>query len=123
MLRSYQDLLVWQRAVDLCVEVYRLAGRLPATEKYGLATQTCRAAVSISANIAEGYGRIHRGDYVHHLSIASGSLCELETHLHIAQRLRLLNEGEVRRSHELCDQVSRMLTTLKRRLRPSAAKP
>jgi len=121
MLRSYQGLLVWQRSVDLCVEAYQLAARLPAIERYGLATQTRRAAVSIPANIAEGYGRTHRGDYVHHLSIASGSLCELETHLHITQRLRLLNEGELRLGHELCDEVSRMLTTLKRKLRPSAA--
>jgi len=123
MLRSYQDLLVWQRSVDLCVEVYQLAARLPATERYGLAPQTRRAAVSIPANIAEGYGRTHRGDYVHHLSIASGSLCELETHLHITQRLHLLNERELRSGHVLCDEVSRMLTTLKRTLRSPAAHP
>ncbi len=65
---SYRDLQVWQKATDLAVECYRLVARLPKSEIYGLASQIQRAAVSIPANIAEGQGRAHLGDYLHHLS-------------------------------------------------------
>ncbi|NBK23655.1 MAG: four helix bundle protein, partial [Spirochaetia bacterium] len=73
--------------MDMVVAVYELTAGFPAQERYGLASQMQRAAVSIPANIAEGYGRVHRGDYVHHLSIARGSLAELETHIALAARL------------------------------------
>jgi len=63
-LKTYRELEVWQKAMDLVVSVYRLSGELPATEKYGLASQLQRSAVSIPANIAEGYGRSHRGEYL-----------------------------------------------------------
>ncbi|MBZ5502136.1 MAG: four helix bundle protein [Acidobacteriia bacterium] len=89
-IKSYRDLLVWQKAMDLVVASYGIAKKLPAQEMYGLVTQIQRAAASIPANIAEGHGRKHRGDYLHHLSIARGSLLELETHLLIAGRLGYL---------------------------------
>ena len=78
--RSYKDLLVWQKAMDLVIECYRLTKRLPASEAYGLVSQIQRAVVSIPANIAEGPGRDHLGDYVRHISIAKRSVLELETH-------------------------------------------
>ena len=71
-IRHYRDLEVWQKAMDLVEQVYRLAKALPPEERYGLTSQIQRAAVSIPANIAEGHGRLHRGDYVHHLSMARG---------------------------------------------------
>jgi four helix bundle protein len=74
--RSYRDLIVWQKAMDLVVESYRLSRLLPKSEVYGLGSQLQRAAVSVPANIAEGQGREHLGEYVHHLSIANGSLME-----------------------------------------------
>jgi hypothetical protein len=74
VVKSYKDLLVWQKAMDLVVESYKISKRLPRTETYGLASQIQRAAVSIPANIAEGHGRDHLGEYLHHLSIANGSL-------------------------------------------------
>src|SRR5690348_3439026 len=98
---GYRSLRVWQRAMDLVVESYALAHRLPLHERYGLASQLRRAAVSIPANIAEGNGRVHRGDYVHHLSIARGSLMELETHIEIAHRLQYLHEDDLAKSREL----------------------
>lgn len=89
-MKSYRELLVWQKAMDLVVESYRIASLLPKAELYGLRSQIQRAAVSIPANIAEGHGREHLGDYLHHLSAATGSLMELETHFLITEKLSFL---------------------------------
>src|SRR5271154_7462157 len=91
---SYRDLLVWQKGIDLVVKSYELSKRLPPTETYGLAAQIQRSAVSVPANIAEGHGRRHLGDYLHHLSMARGSLLELETHILITVRLGYLQPKE-----------------------------
>jgi four helix bundle protein len=117
-LDSYRDLRVWQAAMDLVVESYRLGELLPGRERFGLTAQVRRAATSIPANIAEGYGRARRGEYLNHLSIARGSLNELETHIAIARRLEYLSESDLVQSRELCDFVSRMLTRLRRSLGP-----
>ena len=74
MIRSYRDLKVWERSIELAMASHTLAKKLPRSEEFGLGIQIRRAAASIPANIAEGHGRVHRGDYVHHLSIARGSL-------------------------------------------------
>ncbi|HOW19678.1 MAG TPA: four helix bundle protein, partial [Phycisphaerae bacterium] len=87
-LQTYRDLEAWQRAIDLVEAVYVLTRGFPNAERFGLTSQTQRASVSIPSNIAEGYGRSHRGDYLHHLSMARGSLMELEIQLTIAVRLR-----------------------------------
>ena len=84
---SYRDLRVWQKAMDLVVTSYEVTKQFPQTELYGLVSQIQRAVVSIPANIAEGHGREHLGDYIHHLSMANGSLIELETHFLLAERL------------------------------------
>src|SRR5687768_12748833 len=114
---SYRDLRVWQTAMDLVVESYRLAKLLPADERFSLARQLTRAAISVPANIAEGHGRLLRGEYMHHLSIARGSLKELETLFALSERLGYLSGAELAASAELCDFVSRMLTRLRRSLR------
>jgi four helix bundle protein len=115
--RSYRDLIVWQKAMDLVVESYRLSRLLPKSEVYGLASQLQRAAVSVPANIAEGQGREHLGDYVRHLSIANGSLMELETHLLLAGRLTYLADDDLRHAFSLTAEVGRMITGLTKRLR------
>lgn len=92
--RSYHDLKVWQKGMDLVTESYLLRGLLPKDELYGLASQIRRAAVSLPANIAEGHGRDHLGDYLHHLSMANGSLMELETHLQIGKQLGYFTDGQ-----------------------------
>jgi four helix bundle protein len=117
-LNDYRDLRVWQVAMDLVVESYRLADLLPARERFGLIAQIRRAAISVPANIAEGYGRLRRGEYLNHLSIARGSLMELQTLLAIAERLGYVALTEMGKSAELCDFVSRMLTRLRRSLEP-----
>ncbi len=84
---SYKDLEVWQKAVELVVQCYQITKGFPANEVYGLASQLQRAAVSVPANIAEGRSRRHNKEFIQYISIAYGSLAELETHIEIAKRL------------------------------------
>ncbi len=111
-LKTYRDLDVWQRSVDLVLTAYALSKKLPSEERFGLTSQPQRAAVSIPANIAEGYGRIHRGDYVHHLSVDRGSLAELETHVTIAVRLGFIERDEAMEIWNLSQEVGKMLNKL-----------
>jgi len=115
--KSYRDLQVWQKAMALVVESYSVARLLPKSESYGLIGQIQRAAVSVPANIAEGHGREHLGDYVRHLSIANGSLMELETHFLIAVELRYVTHEQTAAAMSMTSEVGRMLTGLTRRLR------
>ena len=114
---TYRDLIVWQKAMDLVVLCYEVSDRLPAKERYGLASQIQRSVVSIPSNIAEGYGRRHTGDYFHHLSMANGSLKELETQLLIAVRLKYVTESDIASAMSLASEVGRMLTSLMSKLR------
>lgn len=118
-IQSYRDLLVWQKAMDLVVECYRFVSSLPKNEIYGLISQTQRAAVSIPANIAEGHGRDHLGDYLRHLSIAKGSLMELETHLLLVGRLGYRPAGEADPLLAQCSEIGKMLAGLSKSLKGS----
>lgn len=122
-LKTYRELDVWQRAMDLVEAVYLLSRDFPEAEKFGLTSQVRRAAVSIPTNIAEGYGRTHRGDYLHHLSMARGSLMEVETLLTIAGRLKLVTRPQAKETWDLAQQVGRMLTRLIASLKPQPANP
>ena len=113
---DHRQLVVWQRSVAAALETYRISSGFPRAEVYGLSSQLQRAAVSISANIAEGNGRSHRREYAHHLSIARGSLREVETLLEIALGLGYTSEEELATVRELLDHVGRMLTRLLKRL-------
>jgi len=117
--RSYRDLLVWQKSVDLVVVCYTNTQSLPRSETFGLAAQIQRSAVSVPANIAEGHGRKHLGDYLHHLSIARGSLMELETHLIVASRLGFIGKLDLESVLKRTDEISRMLTGLRKQLEGS----
>jgi four helix bundle protein len=121
-LDDYSNLRVWQVAMDLVVESYRVTDAFPVAERYGLTAQIRRAAVSVPANIAEGYGRSRRGEYLNHLSIARGSLMELQTLLAIEKRLGYLSEAESAGCIALCASVSRMLTRLRRSLEGTASR-
>jgi four helix bundle protein len=114
--RSHKDLDVWQMAMALVEQVYALAGRFPASEKYGLVSQITRSAVSIPANIAEGHARGTRRDYAHFISIARGSLMETETYILLAVRLGFVDQGSVDNLMELITRISKMLGSLRRRL-------
>jgi four helix bundle protein len=111
-IESYQDLRVWQEAMDLCETCYRLTGNLPRDEVYGLSSQIRRAVVSIPANIAEGYGRNSKGAYSQFLRIAQGSLKELETHILLTQRLGLADVEATKPLLASCDALGRMLWSL-----------
>jgi four helix bundle protein len=116
MIRTYRDLLVWQKAMDLAVELYRLTRTFPASERFGLISQIQRAGASIPSNIAEGHSRNTRGDYRRGISIARGSVGELETHLELARRLGYVQQDNYREFSERVAEIGRMLTTLSKRL-------
>lgn len=103
--------------MDLVVHCYRATKSFPKSEVYALTSQMQRAAVSIPANIAEGQGRQHRPEFIQHLSIAYGSLTELETHIQIAQRLDYLNVDDAKRLLLQTGEVGRLLNGLLRFLR------
>ncbi len=119
-LGSYRDLEVWKKSVELVVASYRVAGVLPHSELYGLVSQIRRAGTSVPANIAEGYGQLYRASYIRHLSIAQGSLKELETHFHISERLGYVRAPDLAEVSQLCDEVGRMLASLVRSLQRRA---
>ena len=110
--QSYKDLQVWQKAMDLVVEIYKLVKLLPKEEIYALSDQMRRSAVSIPSNIAEGKGRNSTKEFINFLSIARGSQSELETQLQICLRLNYLNMAEVEGALNLCEEVHKMLNAL-----------
>ena len=114
---GYRDLAVWQRAMDLTLEVYAVTNRYPQAERFALVSQTQRSAVSVAANIAEGRGRGTTREFHRFVGIALGSLAELETHLLIATRLGYITDSESNRLLREAEQVTRMLGGLKRSLR------
>ena len=117
--KDFQDLIVWQKAHQFVLSSYHFSGSFPSNERYGLTSQFRRSAISIPANIAEGYARTHRGDYLRHLSIARGSLSELETHLTIAARLEYIEREQVVEVWNMTQEVGKMLTKLVKSLRES----
>lgn len=117
---KYGDLVVWQKSMDLVVHVYELTRKFPAEEKFGLSSQLQRSAVSIPANIAEGHGRKATGAYLNHLSIASGSLMEVETLIQLAGRLGYLTADEERSILRQSDEIGKMLSGLQKSLNPQS---
>jgi four helix bundle protein len=113
----YEDLELWQRAMDLVVECYAASKTFPSDELFGLTSQLRRAAVSVPANVAEGQARQHRGEFIQHLSIACGSLAEVETHVRIAQRLGYLSDKSVGELLLRCKETGRLMYGLLRFLR------
>jgi len=120
-IRGYQDLEVWQKAMDLVVETYRLTKTFPSDERFGLIAQLRRASVSVPSNIAEGRGRFGLGGFLYHLSIATGSLMEVETQFLISERLEYLTPSEARKVLERTAEVRRLLAGMVRALRTKQA--
>ncbi len=115
--RSYRDLIVWQKAIDLVSEIYRLTINFPKEEIFGLVSQMRRAAVSIPSNIAEGHARLSRKEYQYFLGNSRGSLAELETQIIIARNLDFLKEPEMQRLLDQAAELGRILNGLLSSLR------
>lgn len=110
--RSYHELLVWQKAVDLVAEIYRATRVFPKDELYGLTSQLRRASVSIPSNIAEGQSRLSTGEFRQFLGNAKGSLSEVETQIVIARRLEYLEAAQASTLSERAAEISRMISGL-----------
>jgi four helix bundle protein len=115
-IRSYRDLKVWQTAVELTLEIYRITESFPRSEQFGLTSQLRRASVSVASNLAEGHARTTRGEYRHFLSIARGSAIEVEVQLFLAEQIGYVESPRLITARDHCDAVSRMITNLKRAL-------
>lgn len=108
-IKSYKDLLIWQKGIEIVKEVYNLCKLLPDTEIFGLQSQLKRASVSIPSNIAEGYGRNYTKTYIQFLVMARGSLLELETQIILTKELNFLNTEQIKSIDELIKEESKML--------------
>ena len=116
-LKSYKDLVVWQKSMDLVVEVYALVKKLPKEETYALSDQMRRSVVSIPSNIAEGYTRNSTVEYLRFLSIANGSRTELETQLIICTRIQYLTEKDTEKALAMSDEIGRIIYSIIGRLK------
>jgi four helix bundle protein len=119
--KSFKDLIVWQRSIQLTVSIYKLTSKFPDAERFGLTNQLRRASVSIASNIAEGYGKSSKGEYLLFLGHARGSCAEVETQLVIARQVDFGTRQDLDTSASLCDEASKMLVALMKSVR--AAKP
>lgn len=115
-INSYRDILAWQQAMELVTAIYKSTEMWPKEEVYGLTSQVRRAAVSVPANIAEGYGRDTRGAYQQFLRIAQGSLKEVETHILIAERLGFIKQDTINPIMAKSESVGKLLRLLIRKL-------
>jgi four helix bundle protein len=116
-LESYRDLNVWTKSLVLVRSVYEITEAFPARERFGLTAQIRRAAVSVPANIAEGYGRATRGEYRNHLSVARGSASEVESLLLVGQHLGFVTTDGLDAVLGVVDELMRMLARLRNRLK------
>lgn len=117
MIKSYKDLIVWQKAFILAKEIYRLTNLFPKTETYGLISQMRRCAISIPSNIAEGFARKYRKEYTQFISISFGSGAELETQLLLSKELKLASAEEFYKAERLLIEVMKMLNVMLQKLR------
>jgi len=113
---NYRNLILWQKAIDLCVEIYKLTAKFPVEERYGLVSQMRRSAVSIPSNIAEGAGRNSNKEFIHFLAIAKGSSNELETQLTVSQKLGFVSDTELESTLIRIDEVQKMNFSLQQKL-------
>jgi four helix bundle protein len=109
---TYRDLIVWQKAMELTVEIYRLTKKLPKEEMFVLSAQMRRSAISIPSNIAEGQDRSTKKEFHHYLSIARGSRAELETQLLICSKVGYFADNDILKATELLKEIGKMLSSL-----------
>ena len=115
--KTYRDLLIWQKSMILVTKVYNTSKKFPNDEAYGLTSQIRRCAISIPSNLAEGYGRNSTNEYVRFLRIATGSLYELQTQMEISFNLHYIDRSEFDELYEQSREIERMLSSLIRKLK------
>ncbi len=120
--KSFYDLTVWQRSIEMTTLIYQMTGQFPKSEIYGLTSQTRRAAVSVASNIAEGAGRGGKAEFRQFLNMARGSNCELQTQLVIASNLGMATKDRIEAASSLPHEVGRMLNGLMAAIAPPAGK-
>ena len=116
MMASYKELRVWQKAMNLVIETYKLCKYLPKEETYALSDQMRRAAVSIPSNIAEGQARKNKKEFIHFLYIAQGSIAELQTQLEICIRLGYIQKDQITEAITSSEETGKMITNLMKNL-------
>jgi len=121
MSNGFRDLLVWQKSMQLAVEVYKLTKSFPREEVYGLTSQIRRSAISIPSNIAEGHGRLNVGEFRQFLGIARGSTYELQTQLELAQSLEFTSADQAELSSRLSQEIGRMIFALLGSMQPASS--
>jgi four helix bundle protein len=116
-MKTFRDLVVWQKSMNLVTQIYDLTKKFPKDENYGLTLQIRRCAVSIPSNIAEGYGRKSTQDYLRFLQISISSLYELQTQIEIGLNLKYLSNEDFDKVYELSREVERMISSLCKKIR------
>jgi four helix bundle protein len=114
---SFKDLVVWQRAIQMSLAIYKLTSSFPASERFGLTNQLRRASVSVASNIAEGYGKSSKGEYVSFLGHARGSNGEVQTQLVISKGLGFGSQESMEQAESLSNEVGRMLVVMMKKLK------
>jgi len=122
-IRTFRDLVAWQKAIDLTHFTYGVTRSFPPDEKFGLVVQMRRAAVSVAANIAEGFGRGARQDYIRFIQIARGSLFELQSHVEVARLEGWISHSALDEFHGRAAEVDRIISGRLRSLKTSPARP
>ncbi|MBN1901764.1 four helix bundle protein [Candidatus Sumerlaeota bacterium] len=115
-LKSFRELIIWKKSMDLAEQIYRVTEKFPKNELFGLISQMRRAAVSIPSNIAEGQSRNSRGEFLQFLGVARGSMAELDTQIELSGRLGFLTKEEEKTLNLRIEEISKMLSGLKRSL-------
>jgi four helix bundle protein len=122
MAQNVHDLIVWQRAIELTVCIYKLTRSFPKDELYGLTSQMRRASISVASNIAEGRGRLNPGEFRQFLGVAQGSIFELKTQILVARRLGMGDGKALDEAESLGEEVSKMLGSFIEKLSPATRK-
>ena len=112
VIKTFRDLIVWQKSISFVTEIYKMTNAFPKEEQFSLTNQLRRAAISIPSNIAEGFGRHTRKEYIRFLQIAIGSTFELQTQIEIAKNLSFIPQENFSRVFELSREIERMLSSL-----------
>lgn len=115
-IKTFRDLVIWQKGIEVVIEIYRVTKKFPKEETYGLVSQMRRAAISIPSNAAEGFRQFHNREYKQFLYISSGSCGELETQVTIARKLNYINEEQENALLDRLDHIGRMISSLLKKI-------